>query len=479
MKKNILFIIILTAFATENFAQCFLLKVNLNDCALCTAHSAFLNPLKTTLPAFAIFPTSNRQDSVDLEYLGKFSENNIRIIFNDTWNRKLNCGNGMSCVFGLSRDGEIEFSSPLKLLTDRHIDSFLQKNSAIRSTKNLQHDSLSYTMNELGVIKIHNAATNSLARTIRCTDFDLQLLANKMPIDEKKRFEKYGEIINRRTSQFIARFANIHLGENGDLLVKLSFYTTPDSLTANITDQYAIIHYDGLGNYKDVYLIEKSNDFYFSDNSFLWANEDTVYLVIKNNIMTNQSQKPGDEGNFIGLFIKKNGNYVFDSYVPYSMPSVYQQKYHYNYLSSSSSYYPLFVNKFSNDVYNLNTKESVFIIDSLEYITGINNAAFDPQVSIKADEKLNVCGVAPVFGWPNLYSVPFIYDNNLFINFYTEDLTKKYTYNWGPAVIAGNSIVSARGIKGKDALSVIYVNKDKTWTSVALPMSLFMPENLN
>lgn len=474
MKTTILlfFAIIFTVIKSQ--AQCFVLKVNITDCALCSASSSAFNPQQTGLPAFVIYPTSRREDSTDINYAGKFSEHNIKMLFNDNWNEKLTCDNSLSCVFGLNKDGKIVYTSSLKSLSTAQLDTFLLSNKAEQSVKTVRHDSLLYTQNNLGVIKIHDVANDHLVYTIRVADFDLQLLANKMSGVEKQRFEKYGTIINKKTSAFLAQFTDIQFSNNGDLFVKLLYHTTYDSLTSNIVDEHAIVHYNAIGNYKDVYLIEKSKAFIFKDRNFLLANEDTFYAIVEDVSKRIVHEKPESKINFIGRFIKNKGMYRFNSYVPYNLPYIQQLKFEYNYLSSSSSYYPLFTNKFSNSVYNIKTNKSVFIIDSAKYITGIDTSSFDPQKSIETHEKLNVFAIRPVFGKPNLYSIPYIYDNKLYINYYTDDLVKT-TFYWGEAKIGKNRIVSVAGRAGQDIISIVYVDKDKTWKSVALPATLFLP----
>lgn len=475
MKTVILFFIATLSFFNQSPAQCFVLKVNMRDCALCVAGSSGFNPIKTGLPAFAIFPASNREDSADIEYAGKFSQRGIKLLFNDSWNDKLNCDNNLSCVFGLNKEGKAVYTSSLKSIDSAQLSTFLLNNPAEKSEHIKQRDSFIYTNNAYGTIKILNAADKQLINTIRFADFDLQLLANKMLGAEKQRFEKYGSIINKKTSAFLGKFQNFRVIDKGDLYVKVLFHNTRDSLTTNITDEHAIVHYDARGNYKDVYLVEAPDTVSFHDYDFLQANEDTLYAVTHDRTMPIEPEKPTSEINFIGRYVKENGNYRFSGFVYCKMPYIYQMKFGYSYLGSGTSTYPLFISKFSNSVYNIKTNKSVFIIDSAKYMAGIDTSTFNPQKSIETNEKLDVRGIRPVFGQSDLYAMPYLYDGKFYINYYTTDLEKKYTYHWGQATVAGMPIVSAATRDGQDVFSVIYADKHKTWKSIAMPMSLFFP----
>ncbi len=476
MKQVILFFCGILSIANTGLAQCFVLKANMNDCALCVSGSANFSPAKTGLPAFAVFPISSREDSADIEYAGKFSVRGIKLLFNDSWNEKLQCDQSLSCIFGLNKEGKTVYTSSLKSIDSVQLNTFLLNNAPEKSTTLVQRDSLLYTKNELGTIKILNAADKQLIKTLRFADFDLQLLANKMSIAEKQRFEQYGNIINKKTSTFLGKFQNFRINNNGDLFVKVLFHNTRDSLTTNITDEHAIAHYDGRGNIKDVYLIELTEGVSLNDIDFLMANDDTFYAVTYDYKKRIDRQEPTSEINFIGRYVKKKGNYRFSGFLPYKIPYIYQLKFGYSYLGSGTSTYPLFTAKFSNEIYNVKTNQSVFIIDSAKYMAGIDTSSFDPEKSIETHEKLDVRGVRPVFGQADLYSLPYLYDGKLYINYYTTNLTKKHTYYWGKATVAGKPIVSVSARTGLNMFSVIYAEKDKTWKSIAIPMSLFYPE---
>lgn len=475
MKTVLLFFTAILILTNQSQAQCFILKVNIGDCALHTTGISNFNPVKTGLPAFAVFPTSSREDSADIEYAGKFSVRGIKMLFNDNWNEKLHCDNSLSCIFGLNKEGKIVYTSSLKSIDSVQLSTFILNNAPEKSAMLIQRDSFLYTKNELGTIKILNATDKQLVKTLRFADFDLQLLANKMPKAEKQRFEKYGNIINKRTSTFLGKFENFRFNNKGDLFVKVLYHNTLDSLTTNITDEHAIVHYDARGNYKSVYLIELTEAIYFSDHDFLFANEDTLYAVTYDRKMKIETQEPTSEINFIGRYVKKMGNYHFSGFLPYKMPYIYQLKFGFSYLGSGTSTYPFFVPKFSNEVYNVRTNQSVFIIDSAKYIAGIDTSSFNAEKSIETHEKLDVRGITAVFNQGGVYAMPYLYDGSLYINYYTANLTKKYTYYWGKATVGGKSIVSASVKDGQDLFAVIYAEKDKTWKSILIPMSLFYP----
>ncbi len=475
MKVVTLFFVAILIFTNQSLAQCFVLKANMRDCALCVVGISSFNPVKTGLPAFAIFNESNREDSADIEYAGKFSERGIKLLFNDNWNDKLNCDNSLSCVFGLNKEGKAVYKSSLKSIDSAQLSTFLSNNAAEKSAHSKQRDSFLYTNNDFGTIKILNAVDKQLINTISFADFDLQLLANKMHGVEKQRFEKYGTIINKRTSALLGKFQNFRVDNMGNLYVKILFHNTMDSLTANITDEHAIAHYDARGNYKDVYLIEVPETVSFHDYDFLQANEDTLYALTYDRTKHREPEKPMSEINFIGRYVKNSGNYRFSGFVQFKMPYIYQLKFGYSYLGSGISTYPLFVSKFSNSVYNIETNKSVLIIDSAQYIAGIDTSSFNPEKSIETHEKLDVRGIKPVYDKSDLYAMPYLYDGRLYINYYTANLEKKHTYHWGEATIGGKPIVSAAIKDGQDVFSVIYADKHKTWKSVAIPMSLFYP----
>jgi len=475
MKTITLFFIAILGIAIQSHAQCFVLKVYTGDCPLHVTRISMFDPMKTGLPAFVVYPVSSREDSADIEYAGKFSIRGIKLLFNDNWNEKLNCSNGLSCIFGLDKDGKVVYTSSLNSIDSTQFSAFLLKNTSQKSDLVRQRDSFIYVKNEFGTIKILNAADNRLIRTLRAADLDLQLVANKMPAAEKLRFEKYGNIINKRTGSFLAKFQNFRITDKGDLFVMLLFHNTQDSLTTNITDEHAIVHYDAKGNYKDVYLLELPKTVYFFDIDFLLANEDTLYAVTRNGKRDIDPQMPESDIKFIGQYVKKGGNYRFSGFIPYKMPYIYQLKFGYGYLGSGTSTYPFFVPKLSNTVYNIKTNRSVFIIDSAKYIAGIDTTPFNAEKSIETHEKLDVRGIKPVLGQSDLYVMPYLYDGKLYINYYTTDLAKKYGYCWGQATVAGKPIVSASARDGQDVFSVIYADKDKAWKSIALPLSLFFP----
>jgi len=480
MKTVLLFFTAILILTNQSQAQCFILKVNMGDCALHTTGISNFNPIKTGLPAFAVFPTSSREDSADIEYTGKFSVRGVKMLFNDNWNEKLNCEKSLSCVFGLNREGKTVYTSSLDATDSAQLNTFLLNNAPEKSVHTVQNDSFLYTSNNLGTIKILNAEDKQLVKTLRFADFDLQLLANKMPKAERQRFEKYGNIINKRTSTFLGKFQNFRFDSKGDLFVKALFHNTMDSLTTNITDEHAIVHYDAKGNYKDVYLIELTEAIYFNDLDFLMVNEDTFYAVTYDRKMKVETQEPTNEINFIGRYVKRNGNYHFSGFLPYKIPYIYQLKFGFSYLGSAGSTYPFFATKFSNEVYNVKTNQSVFIIDSAKYIAGIDTSFFDAEKSGgETHEKLDVRGIRPVFGNTDLYAMPYLYDGSLYINYYTANLTKKHTYYWGKATVGGKAIVSASVKDGQDLFAVIYAEKDKTWKSILIPMSLFYPEKGN
>ena len=480
MEKIISLFITILCLSNQTNAQCFILKVNMGDCALHTTGISNFNPIKTGLPAFVLYPTSSREDSTDIEFAGKFSVRGIKLLFNDKWNEKLNCENSMSCVFGLNREGKTVYTSSLDATDSAQLNTFLLNNAPEKSVHTVQNDSFLYTSNNLGTIKILNAEDKQLVKILRFADFDLQLLANKMPKAEKQRFEKYGNIINKRTSTFLGKFQNFRFDNKGDLFVKVLFHNTLDSLTTHITDEHAIVHYDARGNYKDVYMIKYSESLYFHDHDFLLVNEDPLFGVTYNREKHVNHMQPTAEINFIGRYVKKKGNYQFSGFLPYKMPYIYQLKFGYSYLGSGTSTYPFFVPKFSNEVYNLKTNQSVFIIDSAKYIAGIDTSFFDTEKSGgETHEKLNVRGIRPVFGQTDLYAMPYLYDGSLYLNYYTTNLTKKHTYYWGKATVGGKAIVSASVKDGQDLFAVIYAEKDKTWKSILIPMSLFYPEKGN
>ena len=470
--RRFLFIFIAIAGSVINCpAQCVLLKVDFNDCALCTASSAVFIPSRTGLPVYVVYPNSSRADSADLDYAGKFSRNHIQMLFNDYWNEKLNCTHGLSCVFGLNRYGDIVYTSSLKTLVQAEVDTFLARNKAEPPIGEIYNGALQYSHNNLGVIKILNTANGEVVKTIRTSELDLQLLANKMAKNEKRCFEKYGAIINKEITPFLAKFIEIRLDKKGDLYVLLSYHNTPDSISVNITDESCILHYDAKGNYKDVYLIEKQKRFFIKCSGFLPVSDDTLCLI------TEDRAKATDRtANFLSRFVKKDGRYTFAGYIPLPLPYIYRYKYGVNYLTAGNSYSPLVVTTFSNTIYNINSRKTVCIIDSATYMAGIDTAThFDPAKSIMTNEKLHVFSVVPVAGKQQLYSLTYTYDNKLFIDYYTTDLKKQSSYSWDAAGMMGNAILYAEGIEGKDAVSMLYQDGHKIRKSVIIPLSLFHP----
>src|SRR5690606_34537125 len=114
------------------------------------------------------------------------------------------------------RDGEAVYTSSLKSIDSVSLSAFLLNNRTEESAHVIQRDSFLYTNNAYGTIKILNATDKKLISTLRFADFDLQLLANKMPAPEKQRFEKYGTIINKKTSALLGKFQNFRVNDKGD-----------------------------------------------------------------------------------------------------------------------------------------------------------------------------------------------------------------------------------------------------------------------
>lgn len=371
MKQVLICCLLLLCLTTQ--AQSLLLKVNLSECPTCKSNLYRYAAFTADIPSFVVFPAHLRDDSIDLEYTGHFSEHGFSILFNTPWYNKLNSIRASSTISCLDEQGKIVVTLPFTGNNTDTIQDFLanivtDKQPATYISRNGKEYSFNAQLGKL-TIKNNNGRT---IKTIRSADIELATIAARLTGEKQELFKKHGETLNRKMTGFNATFSSFRL-EHDKLLGLFAFHSTPGNIREEITDEYALVQYDTLGNYQDMNLIELPDNVVFYEFDFFTAPNGDLFLYCYD-LKQDPNKFPLDSVRNYLYQLRQTPNGIYQLYqrLDLGMPYVHKLKYGFNNLTSSLSFYPFVVNQYDNTVYNLATARTYKIINDSIYKKTVN-----------------------------------------------------------------------------------------------------------
>lgn len=321
----------------------------------------------TGLPAYVVFPESARADSADLDFVGRFSVSKIQMQFNDNWFQKVNCKQGRSCAFGLNQYGSVVFETQIDKIDSIALHNYIRQNQPSDEVPDgslfAYTDSLQFKFEDrLGRLVVSNRYKEKVLYKIKSSSFDLSLISNQLSGIKKEKFLKYGIQINKEMTAFICRFVSFRIKDDSTILLCLLYHNTPDSISPNITDDYAFIEYSMDGNVRNVKLADIPIDIVVYSPSFI-SDSGNIYVTFWR-LNSHQENEPDnwDTARYIARFTAKGERYVLDSIMPQKIPWYYAQRKTYNYLSLAYSSYPYITSYLGNEITDLLTGKTIEII---------------------------------------------------------------------------------------------------------------------
>ncbi len=473
--KGIFIVFLLFLTATSANSQCIVLKIDLNDCMVCRSKMLKVNPEVTGVPAYVLFPEASRADSVDLDFVGRFSVSNIEMRFNDNWYQQLDCEKSRSCAWGVDKFGVFTYLGAVVDLDSFSLSTFLTANKPnlepLKSLKVAYLDSLQFKFDEeLAVLHITNRFTQKTKAVIRSSNFNLSLITDKLSGLKKQQFDKYGRYINTEMAAFVAKFQNFRILNDSTVVMCYMYHNTPDSISGNITDEFAFIEYTLEGELRNVYLADIPSNMIMYIPDFIASGQELYVLFWA--LDSNGSSEPEnwESVNYIARLILKDGKYVLDAPVPYNIPWYYRKRKMYDYLSLGFSSYPYVSSYLGNEIYDLKSNKKIHIIsDTLfrKYADAISDpASFDPAL-----EKFHCYGI-DYDKKKNELIVAYGFENKLLINAYTSSLDLISTTTVKLNFILDESFLWATVYPEINSLEISFRKKDKR-RKYSLPLDLF------
>lgn len=457
------------------YSQCIILKVDLNDCIACRSGMSQLSSRVTGLPSYVIYPETSRSDSADIDYEGKFSIAGHNILFNDRWYEKLAVDENKTCFFCLDKFGNVVYQEQIKKLDTNKLKSFingnLPKDVQLKTQFTSYNDSfqLEFDMS-LSRLTIANYKTNKLIANIRSSEFNIQLIEDKLEGIHKKKFQKYGKLINYKIPAFLAHFVSFRVVADSVILMYFQYHNTPDSISENITDDYAIIEYNFKGKLKNVYLIEKPDSIVFFSDDFLVDGHD-IYFPFWTLDSNGFSNPPiWAEAKYLAKLSKRNGKYVFNSTLNIKLPEFYVQRKTYSYLSVLYSSFPYVCSYLSPEIVNIKTMEHNLQVSIDDIKNHIKNQTGDVDASI---QKFYCYGVALTNNNSKVLTL-YRYDDLLYLKAFQPSLNDTGSLN----VIANIFTTNSKFIWGVmypsiNTLRITMETKENKYKKYNLPLDLF------
>ncbi|HEY1031152.1 MAG TPA: hypothetical protein VGD89_05230 [Flavipsychrobacter sp.] len=458
------------------FSQCILLKVDLNDCITCRSGMLKLQPALTGLPVYAVFPKNARLDSADIDFAGRFTTSKIKMKFNDVWFKKLACKQGRTCAFGLDKFGNVVFESPVDKLDSNALENYLSSNKASDEEPDgalfAFKDSLQFKFNDaLARLVVSNRYTNKILYTIKSSTLDLSLISNSLSGVEKEKFLKYGTRINKEMTAYISRFKSFRLVNDSTIMMCLSYYNTPDSISSNITDEYALIEYSMSGKLRNVIPLDMPDNIIIYSPSFIFNDKNTYFPFWK--LDANHDAEPDDWNavQYIGRFSMKDKKYIWDNPLPQKIPHFYSLRKTYNYLALTYCDYPYIISYLGNELTNLQTGKTIEIVPGAPLFKSIDLSrggdSFDPN-----KERFHCYGAAIDAKKDEVIAV-YKLDNSLEVNRYNKELKLISNNNISYDFIPGAKFIWVSIYPKINSIELRTKLKDEEFRLYYLPLDLF------
>lgn len=451
------------------YSQCILTKISFNDCETCRGSLQALTSNKTGLPIFVVFPKYRMDDSTDIQRVGSFRNMNIQTIYSDTWYNKLQNKGCQSSVFGLDKYGVIRYQSCLTELDILGIKDFINQNK-IHDYEDVYNmtvirDSLLYFFDVgIGKLKISNYYNNESIKIIKSGEVSMSQISKNMSADEANRFLLYAEELNKEPS-FKSKFNAFQMGSDKSVYLRLQYYTMEDTSLGFVAEKNCIVKYDSIGNFKDVILIQMDTNFVIYDGAYLQDNDSFIYCNIRpkegiHKLMSSRSPKY-----FIARFSKKNGTYYLDGYIKYQMPFINRKKYFDSYLSSNISSYPYVANSYANEIFHLNNRVLINIIDTSSY-------KYNILESIDADKEPFRVFPIKFDHYTNSLLVPYKNGNYFYLNVYDTNLTLLYSKELGLSLYNDRLAWSMEIYPSVDLAQIYFKYGEDSFSFISLPITL-------
>ncbi len=455
-------------------AQCLLVNINFNDCSTCRGAINAFNPDATGIPCYAIFPESSKPDSAEIEYNGKFQQYNIALIFNSVWTKKIHCEGNTSCVVGLDDKGKVVFQVPLTAKNDTAVKNFITKyaeksggNHEIKITSGAKYEFNS----RLGKMAVSNAATDDLLYTINSSSVSLKSISEKLEGKEKLQLDKYGEYINHKMNGFDAKFFSFRI-QNERLFMLFKYSSTPDSISENINDKYAMFVYDKSGKLQDVLPISMPDNIVFYEFNFMLAPDDNLYLYAYDLDSSIDAIKLTQKRKYITKLPLKNGSYFYEGWLDVDMPAIHKNKYNYNQLTAGYSEYPFLVNNLDNTITNLITKKSFNVINDSLYKSISSNKITDYSMNSERFRVLHL----DKFATERTYYLTYKLNEEFYLLKFNENFTSTNTINLTSPFSSIKNISSISVHPNVNLISVRFGKNEDDLKEVILPLDLFIPK---
>lgn len=354
---------------SSSIGQCILIKADPRDCQSCFGNIRLLDPLRTGLPAFAVYPESLADDSSDLAERTGLTKHGIQLLFSSRTYNKFFEGNDSSEVIGLDNKASVLLRTGLKTLDRDSLDDFVFRAAAKVHEPDgfyrVYSDTLEYRADiGLGIIKILSLNSGKVLRTVRPRDVDMDEIARRLPNDAGKRLIRYGPAIRSGGSAVASSFSFVRLGNDGHAYFMFRYYSTPDSITNNIQEECCIVKCTPLGDIVSYHPIIRPPQQIIYDQSFILKEKEEIFVnTCSLEGFKRDLAKGAKRVNYIARYTLQERRFEYQGLIDLPLPYLHQTKYYENDFSSNFCDFPFVTNIHSNELYNLQLKKRVPIVE--------------------------------------------------------------------------------------------------------------------
>ncbi len=472
-----LFYFLLLIFFSHQFAvQAQFLVVNIKDYKSkdCDKDLMMLDKSKVNLPIFIVFPSSSKNDSVDIEDRYQFSQLGFHYLFNDELYIKTHDKNGKSFLHYFDKDLQVVWKKDLKILDK----NFLKDSVFSLQLPLVNHDRIVTTFTkdfiydfnlETNVLIIKDRKGN-IIRSISHSDIPKERLYEILTEEERSLVPepKSDPFFDYACQQNIIFWEGIDSQGNIFLNYEFEMYRSHES--KNSSSKVFLAKLNAQGDLEDFYNVEDTmrtrKIFPFGT---LFPNPNQMINIVYNPQQTDfnfsKSSSADTAINFLILSQLDNNQIEFDSLIKYPLPQVYVKQFQLNGLSLFSSAYPIIALPLANEIYNLENHKKANLIDETLYKKH-NNFQWKQKGDIdKTTFKVNQTTILS----PSSFCVAYSINDTQFLNFYSSDMQLKKVVDLGFM----QSYLGSFGLKIDASGNRIIFTQKKGNKQLVLPLQFF------
>lgn len=477
--KKLILSFIAIVISNISIAQYIILDLKLNDCVSCRSNLFVLKEVSKKVPVFAVFSEQQKNELDDLEYKFTLSALGINYIFNNDFYNKFHKSSEGSNWYYINQNGKVAGEGDLKQIDSTLFVELINKTLLLLPKSNTSNylftqDKILIIRQDLDKLQILSKDNLTQIINISAKNFDYNYIAKSLSGDDSTVFIEEGISLNKKVKGFRPGYRWFDINSKNELYGMLEYLQTyiinKDSVSYNIHTALVVLNDTGKIKYayplkflKEKKIDNYSNYFFLKNNHSIIAITHNPRSWFENELKINQNKKI----EFISVYTIDSSNHVIEPTASYSfdLPRIYREKYFENYLSPEVSSYPYISFRYANQLYNLETLKSCFIIDTAEYNRHINFT--NKEIG---NEKYTVLTLKLI---PKTNEVLIVYrlEDNLYLKRFL-DLKEINT------IKIGNAKTLLRGNNVDDCFIDPYTNQiyftfEKETNCITLPLALY------